>query len=201
MLVPAAVDELDEAHAALGQAAGEQAVAGEAAVDRRRRRAVQVERLLAARSERSVSSGTDVCMRNAISYWAMRVSISGSPNARAASCVQLADAVEHRRGALAASTPGGLDRYSTGSPPVRNRTPWCCAGQEAAAPQPREERLVGLVAAALRDHDDERGQVLVLAAQAVAEPGAQARPAGLLAAGLDERDGRVVVDRLGVAAT
>ena len=34
--------------------------------------------------DRSVSSGTDVCIRKAISYWAMRVAISGSPN-----CVQL----------------------------------------------------------------------------------------------------------------
>ena len=34
--------------------------------------------------------------------------------------------------------------------------------------------------------------------QAVAEPGPQRRPAGLLRAGLDERDGRVVIDRLGV---
>ena len=30
----------------------------------------------------SVSSGTDVCIRNAISYCAMRVRISGSPNSR-----------------------------------------------------------------------------------------------------------------------
>ena len=42
--------------------------------------AVQVEDVLAARSDRSVSSGTEVCMRKAISYWAMRVAISGSPN-------------------------------------------------------------------------------------------------------------------------
>ena len=31
--------------------------------------AVQVEDVLSARSETSVSSGTDVCMRKAISYW------------------------------------------------------------------------------------------------------------------------------------
>ena len=30
-------------------------------------------------SEMSVNSGTLVCIRNAISYWLMRVAISGSP--------------------------------------------------------------------------------------------------------------------------
>ena len=46
--------------------------------------------------------------------------------------------------------------------------------------------------------DDEGGQVLVHAAEAVGQPGPEARPARLLAAGLDVGDGRVVVDRLGV---
>ncbi len=71
-------------------------------------------------------------------------------------------------------------------------------GQEAAAPQPREQRLGVAFGAALRDQHDERGQVAVLAAQAVADPRAHARAAGLLAAGLEEGDARVVVDRLRV---
>ena len=78
VVVPALVVELDEAHAALGQPAGEQAVGGEragrAASSGRRGRTDR----LAARCERSVTSGTLVCMRNAISYWAIRDSISGS---------------------------------------------------------------------------------------------------------------------------
>ena len=56
-------------------------------------------------------------MRKAISYWAMRVLISGSPNDSRGQLVELADAVEHARGAVAASMPGGFDRYSTGSSP------------------------------------------------------------------------------------
>ena len=50
----------------------------------------------------------------------------------------------------------------------------------------------------LRQQHDERRQVLVLAAQSITEPRAHAWPAGLLEAGLDERDRRVVIDRLGV---
>ena len=62
MLVPAAVEELDEPHAALGQPPGQQAVGGEgpglASLG-----AVQLEDRARARSDRSVSSGTDVCIR------------------------------------------------------------------------------------------------------------------------------------------
>ena len=76
VVVPVAVVELNEAHAALGQPAGQQAVGGERAVARLG--AVQIERRLAVRRVTSISSGTLACMRNAISYWAMRVAISGS---------------------------------------------------------------------------------------------------------------------------
>ena len=41
------------------------------------------------------------------------------------------------------------------------------------------------------------GQVLVFGPEAVADPSAHARPAGKLAAGLNESDGGIVVDRLG----
>ena len=71
MLVPAAVEELDEPDAALGQPAGQQAVGGEACPGLRDVGAVQLEDVLAARSTRSVSSGTTVCIRKAISYWAI----------------------------------------------------------------------------------------------------------------------------------
>ena len=66
VLVPAAVEELHEADAALEQAAGQEAVRGVAAgfVDVG---AVGFDGVVRIRSLRSVSSGTDVCMRNAIS--------------------------------------------------------------------------------------------------------------------------------------
>src|SRR5262249_39217087 len=62
----------------------------------------------------------------------------------------------------------------------------------------RKNRLAGVLARALRDHGDERRQILIHAAKTVANPRAHARVAGLLVAGVKERDGRVVVDRLGV---
>ena len=77
VMVPIAVIELDEAHAALGQPAREQAVVC------KRPRLARIRpirsKTLCGSFERSVSSGTDDCIRNAISYCAMRVAISGSP--------------------------------------------------------------------------------------------------------------------------
>ena len=62
VLVPAHVEELDEAHAALGQPPGQQAVGGKRArLARRRGRTSRTRR--PARCETSVSSGTEVCMR------------------------------------------------------------------------------------------------------------------------------------------
>jgi hypothetical protein len=50
----------------------------------------------------------------------------------------------------------------------------------------------------LREEHDKRRQILVLAAETVAQPRAHTRTAWLLKAGLDERDRRVMVDRFGV---
>ena len=71
-------------------------------------------------------------------------------------------------------------------------------GQKAAAPEAREQRLVRIQRLRLREHHDERGQVPILAAQAVADPRAHAGTARLLAAALDERDRRIVIDRVRV---
>ena len=67
MLVPAAVEDLHEADAALDQPAGQQRSCGERArlVDVG---AVQVEDVLAARSRGRSARGRDVCIRKAISY-------------------------------------------------------------------------------------------------------------------------------------
>ncbi len=94
--------------------------------------------------------------------------------------------------------PGGFGQVEHRVAAARSLTPWCFEGRKPLPQSRSRSRLVGLVAAPLRDHHDERRQVLVLAPQAIAEPGPQPRPAGLLRAGLDEGDRRVVVDRLGV---
>ena len=76
VVVPVAVIELDEPHAAFGQAAGQQAVGG---VRSRPTPCVPyISRMFFGSSERSINSGTLACIRNAISYCAMRVAISGS---------------------------------------------------------------------------------------------------------------------------
>ena len=93
VVVPGAVVELDEPDPALGQAAGHQAVRGEAAVagllD-----AVEVEDVAAARWPKSVSSGTEACIRNASSYWAIRVWISGSSRSSASMAVEPVDLLD-----------------------------------------------------------------------------------------------------------
>ena len=78
VLVPAGVHELHEPHAPLEQPAGDQAVVGERALAAGRR-ARSASSVGFGSFEKSTRSGTLVCIRNAISYWAMRVSISGSP--------------------------------------------------------------------------------------------------------------------------
>ena len=66
--------------------------------------------------------------------------------------------------------------------------------QEATAPHAREERLA---ADALGREHHERGQVVALATEAVADPGADTRLAGNLVTGHRKRAGRVVIDRGG----
>ena len=94
--------------------------------------------------------------------------------------------------------PGGSDRYSTGSRPLRSFTPWWLDGRKPLPQRRSSSPWLASLPVPCEIMHDERRQVLGLAAQAVAEPRPEARPAGLLDAGLDERDGRVVVDRLGV---
>ena len=73
--------------------------------------------------------------------------------------------------------------------------------QEPGPPEAFEEALVGILATPVGDEDDERGKILRLAPQAVRQPRPQRGSSGLLRAGLDEGDRRVVIDRLGVHRT
>ena len=69
-------------------------------------------------------------------------------------------------------------------------------GQEAAVPISREQRLPTLGNSG--KHDDERRQVGILRPEAVGNPRSHARPAADRTARLQERHGRIVVDRFGV---
>ena len=70
--------------------------------------------------------------------------------------------------------------------------------EESIRPQPRKQSLRIWLAPASGNQDRERRQVVIGEAQAVADPGADAGPARLLAARLHQRDCRIVVDGLGV---
>ncbi len=197
MLVPAAVEELHEAHAALDHAPGQQTVAGEAPVVVAAVQAVQVAdgarlaRQVGQLGHRRLHAKGHLVLGDAGVDLRIAEGFGGH-------LVQLAQAVEHAaaRVRIDAGRIGQVqDRVARAG---AEADPLVLAGQEAGAPQAREDGLIGAVAAALRDHDHEGRQVLVFGAQSVAEPGAEARPARLLAASLDVGDGRIVIDRLGV---
>ena len=110
VLVPAAVEELDEAHAALGQPAGQQAVGGEGA-GLARRRGRTGRRSCCGSFDRSVSSGTRGL--HAEGHLVLGDAGLRSPGRRTSSSCSwfsCASVVEHVAGASAASTPGGFDR-------------------------------------------------------------------------------------------
>src|SRR5262245_55572409 len=65
--------------------------------------------------------------------------------------------------------------------------------QKTAAPMPIRQRLIVWIAAALRDHHDESRQIAVLAPQTVGEPCADRGTARKLEARLKESDGWIVI--------
>ena len=93
--------------------------------------------------EISASSGTDVCIRNAISYWAMRAEISGSLILFNFISLSFARSSSIRRRA-SRRIPGGFDRYSTGIGAGAELHALVLGGQKPAAPQ-RDRRAPGRV--------------------------------------------------------
>jgi hypothetical protein len=87
-------------------------------------------------------------MRKAISYWAIRVCVSGSPTSSASFWLSRARESSIRR-RVAALTPSGLERYSTGSPKERRATPWCLLGRK-----PEPQRRLNSAWASLRPVQD-----------------------------------------------
>ena len=103
--------------------------------------------VLSGSSDRSVNSGTEACIRNAISYCAMRVAISGSPVCSKLRLVQIvAGQSRKRRRAVACRSPAG----STDTEPDRCPTAKLHAliprRQKSAAPQPVGQRLIAKLA-------------------------------------------------------
>ena len=73
---------------------------------------------------KSVSSGTDICIRKAISLCAMRVRTSGS-RLRSYSFSLSSPTKSSMRRRSSRETPSGFFKYKTGSLPERNLHPWC----------------------------------------------------------------------------
>ncbi len=106
-----------------------------------------------------MTSGTLVCMRNAISYWAMRDSISGSSSCSNCWLVERVELVEHRAAAGAADAVGVAE--------VEHRV---LAGaelhalvlrvEEAAAPEAGVERLVAACFAVTSTMNDGRSSFI-----------------------------------------
>ena len=77
----------------------------------------------------SINSGTLACMRNAISYWLILVSISGSATVLFRNLlIELTASMTARCPFV--STPLGLLMYNTGSPVEWKCTPWNRLGKK-----------------------------------------------------------------------
>ena len=119
--------------------------------------------------EMSISSGTEVCIRKAISYWAIRAWVSGSAiDSYSRWLSRLMASSERRR--VAASTPGGIRQEEHRIALRAEGHSLVLAGQEARGPEPVVQSLGGRLARPGRGHHHEGRQVLVHRAQAVAEP-------------------------------
>ena len=192
MVVPAAVVELDEAGAALGEAAGEQAVRGERAVARGA--AVHFKSLLGFASVRHQfrhgglhAEGEFVLLDAGGDF-----RIAGFAGLELVEAVDRLDQFPLRLRRVAGRGAHVVDGIAGGLEFDALQV----AGQEAAAPLPRGDRLA--LAASDAGQHDEAGQVLAFAAEAVEHPRAHRGPARDDRAGVHEGMGGIVVDLLGV---
>ena len=192
VVVPVLVVELDKPHAPLGQPAGEQAVGREAArvaglgtvgikhmgrlvgeVGHRRHARLHPEGHLVIRDP-----GRD----------------HGVGRAGELVLVERSQAVEHLAAAFGRHAGRIVDIEHRVGPGAEPHSLVLCR-QEARSPEVAHEGLALLV---LCDQNDERRQVVLDVAQAVVEPGPDARPAWDLRATLHEGHARPVVDALGM---
>ncbi len=193
VVVPIAVVELDESHAALGQPPGEQAVAGKRAVAPLG--AVQVEHVLrlVVHIHQAGHAGL-----HAESHFVL-----ADPGGNFGIVDRIVlDAVELLDGVDQVALPLGVDPLGIayiqhGIAHAAKLDPLESAGQKTGMPLPGGDRLF-LPELAGRDHDDEARQVFGLATQSVQQPGTGGRPAGDHRTRVHERVGRIVIDRFGM---
>ena len=180
VVVPVAVVELHETHAALDEAPRQQAVGGEAAVERRDSvRRAHVRGL----ARQVVSSGTLVCMRNAISYCARRAATSGSSTHCGCDSVSARTGVERVQGPpVEARVTNGQTRA-----PERRRAPLPVLEGElllqvAGRSLERERAQPRLAGAELERHDRAEGEAVGPQFRFVV-PALDERGAGIVASG------------------
>ena len=195
MLVPAAVVDLHDPDAAFDESTSEEATRREGA-GLFHRRSVEV--------ERGGRLGGDIGELGHARLHAKRHFILGDARERlgvavafSGEVVELAEGVEHRaaRGGIDA---GGVVEEQYGIALGAEGDAVVGGRKETAAPHAREERLGGDLRGEFGSEHDERGQVVALAAEAVGEPGTEARFAGDFAAGHQKSARGIVVDRIGM---
>ena len=198
VLIPAPMVQLDEPHAALGHAAGQQAVRGESAG------------LAGLRTVGLERGGRFVAHVGQIRHGGLHAE---GHFILADACVDfridlqpLLLAVEGGQGIELVATHGFAETRRIGQ--VKHRIaaatecdPLMVRGQKTGTPEAGIKRIGGAGGAAARKQHHKGGQARVLTAQAVAGPGSKTGAARLLVTGLQQGDGRIVVDCLRVHGT
>ena len=195
MVVPAAVEQLDEAHAAFGKPPREQAV-GRKGAGLPGIRTVQLEDPLRLfREIRQLGHRALHPVRHLVLRDARRD-------------LRIARLLELHLVQLCQMIQVPPPRFAAESRRVReiqhriaNRSELhalVLAGQKSAAPQPIVKRLIAGPSGALRHHHHKGRKIVVLASEPVRNPRPDARPPGQLRSGLEERDAGIVIDGFGV---
>ena len=186
MLIPTAMVELDEAHAAFGQTPGQQTIARIAAGLARLRAVHLKDGIGLLREIDELRHGG----LHAVGHLVLRDSSLdlGVALRLQLDRIQLADGIQHGP-AILFGDAFGIGEEQDGIGRGAELHALIVGRQETAAPEAREQRLVCVQRVGLADHDDERRQILVLAAEPIAHPRTHARAPGLLAAALKNTAG------------
>ena len=194
VVVPVAVIELDEAHAFLGESAGEEGIAGERARSIHVRSVAFHDRLAFAGEVHELrDAGLHTVGHLGLADAGRDLRVAGGGEVEA---IQFVGSLKQGLALISGEAFGvaKVEHRFTGSAELDALVG---AGQETAAPESGKQALAGALFVG-RDEHDERRQVIVHAAEAVVGPCAHARATRQLTAGLEEGDRRVVVDGLGV---
>lgn len=194
VMVPAHVKELDAAHIALGESAGEQAVRSVGA-GLRHIRPIHVQDVL-----RLVFGVHEVghAHLHAESHLVLRDAGGrfGVAKSLEVFLIQSRELIEHLAAHGTIHT-GGIREVEHGIARIAEAHAGVMRGQKAAAPEAVVKRLVIATTGAERRHDDVGRQIAIETAEAVAEPRANAGPSGELRTGLAKGDRGIVIDGLG----